>query len=286
VRARVWGARGSLPAPGAERARYGGNTSCVEVELSEGGRVILDGGSGIAELGRAPEPAASSKPPLDIVLSHLHPDHIQGLMFFPPLFEPGREVTIWGPPAPRHDLRARLGRYISAPLAPIEISELPAKVEFRDCPPEPWRIGGATLRAELVNHRGTTLGIRIQEDGASLVYLPDHEPALGCPIKDAGRLWVSGLELAAGCDLLLHDAQYTAPEYAERRGWGHSAVGDAVEFALRAGTGRLGLFHHDPGRSDREIEALLADARRLWERGGGAPDGVFAAAEMTTLPVS
>ena len=283
MRLRVWGARGSLPSPGAERARHGGNTSCVEVELADGGRLILDAGSGIAELGRRAEPAASREQPLNIVLTHLHPDHIQGLMFFPPLFDPGREVTIWGPPAPRSTLRARLGRYVSAPLAPIEISELPARVEFRDCPPQPWRIGGATLRAELVNHRGTTLGIRIDDAGASLAYLPDHEPALGCRIEEAEHEWVSGLELAAGCDLLLHDAQYTAAEYAERRGWGHSAVGDAVAFALRAGAGQLGLFHHDPGRSDREVEALLALARRLWERGGRDSAAVFAVADGTTL---
>lgn len=283
MRLRVWGARGSLPAPGAERARHGGNTSCVAVELSDGGRLILDAGSGIAELGREPEPARSPARPLNIILTHLHPDHIQGLMFFPPLFDPGREVIVWGPPAPRAELRARLGRYISAPLAPIEISELPARVEFRDCPPGPWRIGAATLHAELVNHRGTTLGIRVEDAGASLAYLPDHEPALGCRIEDAEPCWVSGLELAGGCDLLLHDAQYTAAEYAERPGWGHSAVGDAVAFALRAGAGRLGLFHHDPGRSDRDLEALLAEARRLWARGGRDPAALFAAAEGLTL---
>jgi phosphoribosyl 1,2-cyclic phosphodiesterase len=282
MRLRIWGARGSLPAPGADRARYGGNTACVEVELSDGGQLILDAGSGIAELGRAPGAIAAGRP-LHIVLTHLHPDHIQGLMFFPPLFEPGREVTVWGPPAPGSALRTRLGRYISAPLAPIEISELPARVEFRDCPPEPWRVGAATLRAELVNHRGTTLGIRVEDDGASFVYLPDHEPALGCEIEGAEPRWVSGLELAAGCDLLLHDAQYTAADYAQRHGWGHSAVEDAAAFGLRASAGRLGLFHHDPGRSDDDVEALLAEARALWDHAGRDPAAVFAAAEGLSL---
>lgn len=192
-------------------------------------------------------------------------------MFFPPLFEPGREVTVWGPPAARASLRARLGRYISAPLAPIEISELPALVEFRDCPPEPWRIGSATLRAELVNHRGVTVGIRLEDGGASIAYLPDHEPSLGCPIPEADPEWISGFQTAARCDLLLHDAQYTASEYAERRGWGHSALEDAVAFALRAEVAGLALFHHDPGRSDRELEALLGDARRLWQHGAAIP---------------
>ena len=282
MKLRVWGARGSLPAPGRDRARHGGNTSCVEVELSDGTQLILDAGSGIAELGRAPA-AESSKHPVHIILSHLHPDHIQGLMFFPPLFEPGREVTVWGPPAARASLRARLGRYISAPLAPIEISELPALVEFRDCPPEPWRIGSATLQAELVNHRGVTLGIRVDDGDASIAYLPDHEPALGRPILDAEPEWISGFQTAARCDLLLHDAQYTAAEYAERRGWGHSALEDAVAFALRAEVAALALFHHDPGRSDRELEALVAEARRPWQQGGRDPGALLAAAEGTTL---
>lgn len=280
----MWGARGSLPAPGADRARYGGNTSCVELELADETRLILDAGSGIAELGRA----ASRDPdrPVQILLSHLHPDHIQGLMFFPPLFEPGREVTIWGPPAPRADLRARLGRYISAPLAPIEISELPAQVRFRDCPPGPWRIGSATLHAELVNHRGTTLGIRVEDAGETLAYLPDHEPALACRIAESDPEWISGMRTAAGCDLLLHDAQYTTAEYADRIGWGHSAWRDSVDFALRAGVSRLALFHHDPGRSDYQLDETLAEARESWESAGQAPHTLLAAAEGATLDLA
>ena len=282
MRLRVWGARGSLPSPGRGRALYGGNTSCVEVELSDGAQLILDAGSGIAELGRSLA-VASSRRPVHIILSHLHPDHIQGLMFFPPLFEPGREVTIWGPPAARASLRARLGRYISAPLAPIEISELPARVEFRDCPPEPWRIGSATLQAELVNHRGTTLGIRVEDEGVTVAYLPDHEPALGCRIVGSDGEWISGFRTANACDLLLHDAQYTPAEYALRRGWGHSALDDAVRFALRAEVARLALFHHDPGRSDSDLETLLAGARRLWQQDGRDPGTVVAAAEGMAL---
>jgi phosphoribosyl 1,2-cyclic phosphodiesterase len=282
VKVRVWGARGSLPAPGEDRARYGGNTSCIELELSDGTQLILDAGSGIAELGRALA-GASSRLPLNIVLTHLHPDHIQGLMFFSPLFEPDREVIIWGPPAAREGLRARLGRYISAPLAPIEISELPARVEFRDCPTGEWRIGSARLGAELVSHRGVTLGIRVEDEGGSIAYLPDHEPALGCSLSSSDTDWISGFRTAAGCDLLLHDAQYTEGEYVARRGWGHSTVCDAVAFALRAGVSRLALFHHDPGRGDRELDDLLAEGRRLWEQRGGDAGAMLAAAEGMTL---
>lgn len=262
MRLRIWGARGSIPSPGPERARHGGNTSCVAVELSDGGRLILDAGSGIAELGRAPEPATSPTRPLNIVLTHLHPDHIQGLMFFPPLFEPGREVIVWGPPALRSTLRARLGHYISAPLAPIEISELPALVEFRDCPPGPWRIGAATLRAEVVNHRGTTLGIRVQDAGSSFAYLPDHEPALGCALEDTDPRWISGLELAAGCDLLLHDAQ------SPPRSTPSAPAGDTRRSATRSRSG----FAPAPRASasfTTTLAAAIAVSRRCSPRRGG-----------------
>ncbi len=281
MKVRVWGARGSLPAPGKGRARYGGNTSCLELGLADGTQMILDAGSGIAEFGRANAPELSGA--LHIVLTHLHLDHIQGLMFLPALFQPEREVIVWGPPDARRSLRARLGRYLSAPLSPLEISELAARVEFRACPHEGWRIGSAMLRAELVNHRGTTLGIRVEDAGASLAYIPDHEPALGRRIEEAEAEWLSGYEIAAGCDLLAHDAQYTAREYAARLGWGHSWFADAVAFARRTGARSLALFHHDPGRRDHDLDLLADEASDLWTAAGGAADDLIAASEGLAL---
>jgi ribonuclease BN (tRNA processing enzyme) len=195
--------------------------------------------------------------------------HIQGLMFFAPLFDPEVEVTVWGPPGAGRTLRERLARYISNPLSPIEIRELPACVTFRDVPLTPWRIGDVELTASLVAHRGPTLGYRLYENGASLCYLPDHEPALGHGLSTAKTSWISGHGLARDASLLIHDCQYTEIEYGAHRGWGHSSLPDALAFAARCEAQHLLLFHHDPGHDDARLEAISADAVARWAQLGG-----------------
>src|SRR5436190_5717956 len=175
MRARFWGVRGSIPAPGPAAAAFGGNTSCVQVTAADGTELILDAGTGIRDLGAS---LAGSSRRLHVLLTHLHLDHIQGLMFFAPFFDREAEVTVWGPPSTGRSLRECLARYISAPLSPIEIRDLPASVTFEGAPAAPWRIGEVEIRASLVSHRGLTLGYRLTEDDSSLCYLPDHEPAL------------------------------------------------------------------------------------------------------------
>ncbi len=256
MRVRFWGVRGSIPAPGPETAIVGGNTPCVQVTGQDGTELILDAGSGIRTL--APSDLGHSKS-VHILLTHLHLDHIQGLLFFAPLFDPEAEITVWGPPG-RAPLRRRLARYLSNPLSPIEIGELPARVTFRDVPAGTFRLGELELHAALIAHRGPTLGYRIAEPGASLAYLPDHEPALGAKLPLAPISWISGLALARGTNALIHDAQYTEDEYAARRGWGHSSVHDTIDFAKRAEPERLLMFHHDPSHGDHRLQALLRQA--------------------------
>jgi ribonuclease BN (tRNA processing enzyme) len=250
---RVWGARGSLSAPGPATVGYGGNTSCVEVELADDTILILDAGSGIRELGQR----LVEKDPgvLHICLTHLHLDHVEGLGFFSPLWRAGWELRFWGPPSTTATLRQRVSRYLSPPLFPIGLSEAPAEAVFEDAPREPWRLGSAVIEAQTVEHRGPTLGYRIEEEGQVLAYVPDHEPYLTAALDDEPR-WISGWALAAGADLLFHDSQYTEEEYSQRVGWGHSAVHHAAAFARAAGVRQLAMFHHDPMRSDRELEEL------------------------------
>lgn len=252
--------------PGAAAAHFGGNTSCVQITTDDGAELILDAGSGIRELGQA---LMGRRRRLDILLTHLHLDHIRGLMFFAPFFDPGVEATVWGPPAAGRALRERLARYISNPLSPIEIRELPARVTFRDAMPTGWQIGGVEVAASLVAHRGPTLGYRLQADGASLCYLPDHEPGLGQDLLTSASAWISGHGLARRASLLIHDCQYTDDEYPAHRGWGHSSVSDVLGFAHRSEARRVQLFHHDPAHDDARLEAIGKEALERWQQLGG-----------------
>ncbi len=281
MKVKVWGVRGSVPAPGPETNIYGGNTSCVQVTLSDGTILALDAGTGIRSLGLSlPEPGR-----INILLTHLHLDHIQGLMFFAPAFNPRSEIRIWGPEAPEASLQDRIARYISAPLSPVEVRELPCDVSFNNCPHAEWQIGTATIRASSVTHRGPTLGYRITEGDQSLCYIPDHEPALGVTLEDLEPEWISGFDLARDADLLIHDCQYTDEEYPDHMGWGHTRLSDALAFARRVEAKRTLLFHHDPLHTDTVLDLMAARAGELWADGGGDPADIEFAAERREVEV-
>jgi phosphoribosyl 1,2-cyclic phosphodiesterase len=281
---KLWGTRGSIPAPGPATVRYGGNTSCVQVTLADGTRLVLDAGSGIRNL--TLDFAEDEPRRLHLLLTHLHLDHIQGLLFFSPLFDSSMEITIWGPAAQSGSLQDRIARYLSAPLTPVEVRELPCRLDFRDCPPTEWDIGTARIRAEAVTHRGPTLGFRITEGDTSFCYLPDHEPALAGPLEGLDTEWLSGYSLAHDADLLLHDCQYTDAEYPNHFGWGHSTLSDALVFARRAEARRTLLAHHDPRHSDDELDALLVLARARWHDDGGEPATIEMATELSEFRLS
>src|SRR5437764_2534647 len=282
MKLKIWGARGSVPAPGPETMHYGGNTSCVALTLSDDSTLILDAGTGIRGMGLA---LPRVEGPIHILLTHLHLDHIQGLMFFAPLFRPESEIIVWGPASPDASLRERIGRYISAPLAPVEVRELPSSVSFREAETTEWQIGVAKIRAQSVNHRGPTLGYRIEDGDTALCYIPDHEPGLGAPLSELDDDWISGFELARGATMLIHDCQYTDAEYADHVGWGHSPVSDALSFAHRVGAGRVLLFHHDPMHSDDFLDALRGEINTAWQELGGDQGQVELASERMEFSV-
>ncbi len=269
MRVVIWGCRGSVATPGPTTVRCGGNTSCVEVSLEDGSVFVLDAGTGIRELGA--ELAERGTRQLHLLLTHLHLDHLEGLRFFAPLFDPGVEIDLWGPRSPVLGLKERIRRSFSPPLFPIDLQDTPAKVTFHDVPSTPWQIGDALLTASLVVHPGPTVGFRIDADGASIAYLPDHEPALAGRFEERTRDWISGGSIAEDVDLLLHDAQYFQEEYDERLGWGHSSVSSAVAYADAVGAKRLVLFHHDPTHSDETMQRLEAEARSLVDDGEDPP---------------
>lgn len=280
----VWGCRGSLPAPGPETLRYGGNTACVEVRLADGTLVILDAGTGIRKLGLKLQGEQPRQ--VHLLLSHLHLDHLVGLGFFPPLFTKGVEIHVWGPRSPLDTLGERISRYLSPPLFPLHLADAQSRLQLHDVPEQGWTIGGATVLADLVSHSGPTLGFRIEENGASLAYIPDHEPAKGVDLASLEPDWISGYSLMAGVDVLLHDAQYTPEEYQQRVGWGHSSIEQVVTVARRSGAKQLILFHHDPVHSDDQLELMLEEARRLWGTAGKPPILAFEGMELDVIPRS
>lgn len=283
MRVKVWGARGSIPSPGPETTHFGGNTSCVEVTLSDGTMIVLDAGTGLRNLGLR---LGGDGQTVNILLTHLHLDHIQGLMFFAPAFRSDYELVIWGPEAPDAPLLDRIARYISAPLAPVEVRELPCQVSFREAPYTEWQIGPATVQAASVTHRGPTLGYRITDGDSTLCYIPDHEPELAGDLDTVAADWISGLDLARGASLLLHDCQYTNEEYPSHVGWGHSSLKAALAFARRAEVGRMALFHHDPMHTDTFLEELHRSAVETWIESGGGAEQILMAAEGEELDPS
>jgi phosphoribosyl 1,2-cyclic phosphodiesterase len=240
--------------------------------------LVLDAGTGMRPLGV--DMATRGIERVHVLLSHLHLDHLQGLGFFVPLFDPDVEVHIWGPSSPVQSLAERIAMYLSPPLFPVRLVDIPARLVFHDAPVEPVIIGSVSVRAALVTHQGPTVGYRIEEDGRVVVYLPDHEPSLGLDLADQPVEWVSGYDLAYRADILLHDGQYGDDEYPRHVGWGHSAIGHVVVFARKAEVDHLVLFHHDPSHTDAALEALVADARRTW---GDGDSRVSAAWEGMTM---
>jgi phosphoribosyl 1,2-cyclic phosphodiesterase len=262
MRLKVWGCRGSLPAPGNDTVAFGGNTSCVEVLLgSDEEALVLDAGTGIRALGLDLVRRGTRR--IHLFLSHLHLDHLEGLRFFAPLWDESVVLDVWGPRSPVLGLRERILRSFSPPLFPLDFRDVPAQVTFHDLPAaDVWHHDGISLATALVLHPGPTLGFRLETEGATVAYVPDHEPAL-TGIEGRSIDWLSGGAIARGVDLLLHDAQYLEEEYEAKIGWGHSSVADTVAFCRAVDAQRLVLFHHEPERADRALELLEDRAREL-----------------------
>jgi ribonuclease BN (tRNA processing enzyme) len=215
-----------------------------------------------------------------LFLTHLHIDHLEGLGFFAPLWSSDVDLHIWGPPSPLRSLEQRVTRYLSPPLFPIHLSDVPADPTFHDVPDDAWKVGPAVVMARPVSHRGPTVGYRIEEDSQTLAYIPDHEPALGVDLRTVEPEWISGHAVADGVDLLFHDSQYTEDEYPRRIGWGHSSTAHVVSFAAVCAVRQLVMFHHDPSHTDDQLEAILVRAKELWE-GSGEPVLAFEGMELS-----
>ena len=282
---RFWGTRGSLAKPGPSTVRYGGNTSCVEVRSAAGTLVVIDCGTGAHGLGQAL--VAETDQPLHghLLISHTHWDHIQGIPFFAPLTVPGNEWDIYAPHSVSRSIRDTLAGQMQYTYFPVSIEALGANIKYHDLVEGIFKVGDITVRSRYLNHPALTLGYRLEVDGVSVVYSCDHEPfshqsTIGkVKIGEQDRRHADFLR---GADLVIHDAQYTASEYAGKIGWGHSTAEYAVDICSVAGVKQLALTHHDPLRNDDAVDRIV-EAMRARAASCSQPLLVFAAAEGETI---
>jgi phosphoribosyl 1,2-cyclic phosphodiesterase len=260
---RFWGTRGSIPTPGPKTARYGGNTACVSVTGPDGRLVILDAGSGLRPLGHELMATPNRAISADILLSHTHWDHIQGLPFFKPLSASGNSFCIYGADQQGVALEEILRRQMDPMVFPVPLRALAAAIKVYEIAEGEVSLADFTVSAFRLRHPGTTLGYRLAPaaGGREIAYLTDNELGDGAtyPVRSDWRARL--VEFLGGTDTLIHDAMYPEQIIKARCGWGHSTPREAVALAAEAGCRRLILFHHEPEHDDDAIDRLLEDTR-------------------------
>jgi phosphoribosyl 1,2-cyclic phosphodiesterase len=253
VTARCWGTRGSIPSPGRSTVRYGGNTACFELTYGEH-RLIFDAGSGIRPLGA--EIAEKGPNVIHIFLTHFHWDHIQGFPFFAPLYDPEDTIKVVGPKQRDIDVQNLFAGQMGPIYFPVPFNVVAATVDFEHLNAGGYEIGAASLEVIRVKHPSYVLGYRIRVGGRTICFIPDNE--MQGRGYEVGEAWDRRIrDFVRDADLLIHDSMYTEEEYATRVGWGHSTFEQSVRLAEDGGVKHLLLFHHDPTRSDDELDAIV-----------------------------
>ncbi|GLR72997.1 MBL fold metallo-hydrolase [Agaribacter marinus] len=275
-----YGVRGSIATPGAEFARYGGNTACVHVELNDGTDIILDSGTGIRLLGKK---LAQKDTPIFVLLSHNHWDHIQGFPFFTPAYQPERQIHIIPGQTKEHQPTAVLDQ-MSGSYFPVPKEVLAADIVINEIEKNrnTWTIGNAKISRRPMNHPGGGSCYSIVEDGSKLSYITDNE--LYPPYKKDGD-FLNFVDFAKDSDLMIHDAQYIVQDMPAKQGWGHSVAEEAVKLAMGANVKTLALYSHDPERTDKQVDAITEHADEILQIGGAVNARCIAAYEGLSISI-
>jgi phosphoribosyl 1,2-cyclic phosphodiesterase len=255
---RCWGSRGSLPVSGKQFNRYGGDTTCIEIRSKKGDVIVVDAGTGIRSLGT--KLAKSKTKKFDILFTHSHLDHIMGFPFLVPLYQSDAEITVQGCGFHFPSYREILMGVMCSPYFPVDLDAVNAHVKFKNCDKDPFEIGTIKVTPIYLSHPNGGLGFRFEEDGASFVFLTDNELEF---VHPGGKTVDQYAEFAAGADLLIHDAEFTAKDYPNNRRFGHSIFSDTVKLGLQADVKLLGLFHLNRDRTDVQVDAMVSASNAI-----------------------
>ena len=256
LRVKFWGVRGSIPTPGRGAAHYGGNTSCVEVRSGDD-IIILDAGTGLRALGAALLAEFKDRPlNLTLLLTHTHWDHIHGLPFFAPIYNPNCRLRILGCEGARKGLVEALTGQMESTYFPVPFAKVPGNIEVEEFKELNFEIGSVLVRAQRANHPGFCVGYRLFSPDGLVCFFPDTEPRTGGEDREM-------IEFIRDADALILDSQYDREEYKAHFGWGHGCVDDSVALALQANVKKLFLFHHDPDHDDKRLAQFVKHARQL-----------------------
>jgi phosphoribosyl 1,2-cyclic phosphodiesterase len=286
---RFWGTRGSIPTPGHKTRRYGGNTSCVAIEI--GDRLfICDGGTGLRELGLDLLSRKREKLEAHLFFSHMHWDHIQGFPFFVPAYAPDNDLYVYETAPGEDRVQRLLHGQMRSEYFPVTFSDLGARIHGRHFSESSLELAGVRVRCFEQKHPGRSFAYSFESGGKKVVYATDSELDLlledpELPERDPEalrRLPAPLVDFMRGADLLIADGQYTDEEYPKKRGWGHARSNTVVDLARQAEIAQCAIFHHDPMHSDDLVDEKIAAAQTRVERSGGGPQ-IFGAREGLAL---